>query len=98
MNCYSCGIEQPTQGGLRLGGAVVLPPRPAGGLGLGGATMPRIAGDIYSGLSGYWPLGAEFADLAGGGAELPWQRSLLAAQEQALKEGKPIFLYFTKTY
>ncbi len=28
----------------------------------------------------------------------PWQRSLLAAQEQALKEGKPIFLYFTKTY
>lgn len=28
----------------------------------------------------------------------PWQRDLLAAQAQALQEGKPLFLYFTKTY
>ena len=28
----------------------------------------------------------------------PWQRDLLAAQKQALREGKPIFFYFTKTY
>jgi len=28
----------------------------------------------------------------------PWQRDLLEAQKQALTEGKPLFLYFTKTY
>ncbi len=28
----------------------------------------------------------------------PWQRELLAAQKQALQDGRPIFLYFTKTY
>ena len=28
----------------------------------------------------------------------PWQRDLVAAQEEALEKGKPIFLYFTKTY
>ncbi len=28
----------------------------------------------------------------------PWQRELLAAQKQALQNGRPIFLYFTKTY
>ena len=28
----------------------------------------------------------------------PWQRDLLAAQKQALEEGKPLFVYFTKTY
>ena len=28
----------------------------------------------------------------------PWQRDLLAAQEEALTEGKPLFFYFTKTY
>ncbi|MHC4958060.1 MAG: hypothetical protein ACYTGN_06755 [Planctomycetota bacterium] len=28
----------------------------------------------------------------------PWQRDLVAAQKQALEEGKPLFLYFTKTY
>ena len=28
----------------------------------------------------------------------PWQRDLLEAQKQALQEGKPLFLYFTKTY
>ena len=28
----------------------------------------------------------------------PWQRDLVAAQQQALEEGKPLFLYFTKTY
>jgi hypothetical protein len=28
----------------------------------------------------------------------PWQRSLLGAHEAALEQGKPIFLYFTKTY
>lgn len=28
----------------------------------------------------------------------PWQRDLLAAHEQALTQGTPIFLYFTKTY
>jgi hypothetical protein len=28
----------------------------------------------------------------------PWVRDLHAARAQALKQGKPIFLYFTKTY
>ena len=28
----------------------------------------------------------------------PWQRDFLEAQREALKSGKPIFLYFTKTY
>jgi len=28
----------------------------------------------------------------------PWQRDLVAAQKQALREGKPLFVYFTKTY
>ena len=28
----------------------------------------------------------------------PWQRDLLAAQKQGLREGKPVFFYFTKTY
>ena len=28
----------------------------------------------------------------------PWQRDLLAAQKQALEKGKPLFVYFTKTY
>ena len=28
----------------------------------------------------------------------PWHRDILEAQEQALKEGKPVFFYFTKTY
>ena len=28
----------------------------------------------------------------------PWQRDLHAARKQALAEGKPLFLYFTKTY
>ena len=28
----------------------------------------------------------------------PWQRDLLRARKEALEQGKPIFLYFTKTY
>ena len=28
----------------------------------------------------------------------PWERDLLKAQKRALKEGKPLFVYFTKTY
>lgn len=28
----------------------------------------------------------------------PWKRDLLEAQKEALEKGKPIFLYFTKTY
>ncbi len=28
----------------------------------------------------------------------PWKRNFLEAQREALKSGKPIFLYFTKTY
>jgi len=28
----------------------------------------------------------------------PWQRDLHEARQQALREGKPLFLYFTKTY
>ncbi len=28
----------------------------------------------------------------------PWQRDLQEARQQALAEGKPLFLYFTKTY
>jgi hypothetical protein len=41
--------------------------------------------------------------VAEGGSDVPpegppWTTDLLEAQEAALKEGKPIFLYFTKTY
>ena len=44
-----------------------------------------------------------FAGAALAGSETPpegppWQRDLIAAQKQALSEGKPLFLYFTKTY
>lgn len=28
----------------------------------------------------------------------PWMRDLLEAQKDALLSGKPVFLYFTKTY
>ena len=28
----------------------------------------------------------------------PWKRDFHEAQREALREGKPIFLYFTKTY
>lgn len=28
----------------------------------------------------------------------PWKRDLLAARAEALAAGKPLFLYFTKTY
>jgi len=28
----------------------------------------------------------------------PWQRDFVAAQKEALESGKPLFLYFTKTY
>lgn len=28
----------------------------------------------------------------------PWQSDFAAARRQALAEGKPLFLYFTKTY
>ncbi len=28
----------------------------------------------------------------------PWKRDLLEAHKEALESGKPIFLYFTKTY
>lgn len=28
----------------------------------------------------------------------PWKRDFLDAQAEALRTGKPIFLYFTKTY
>lgn len=28
----------------------------------------------------------------------PWKRDLAEARRQALEEGKPLFLYFTKTY
>ena len=28
----------------------------------------------------------------------PWERDFYAARKQALEQGKPIFLYFTKTY
>ena len=28
----------------------------------------------------------------------PWQRDFGAAQREALRTGKPIFIYFTKTY
>jgi hypothetical protein len=28
----------------------------------------------------------------------PWQRDLSEARQQALADGKPLFLYFTKTY
>ena len=43
------------------------------------------------------------AGLAAAGSETPppgppWQRDLHEARLRALKEGKPLFLYFTKTY
>ena len=28
----------------------------------------------------------------------PWKHDLISAQKLALEEGKPVFLYFTKTY
>lgn len=28
----------------------------------------------------------------------PWQRDLVKARTEALEKGKPLFLYFTKTY
>ena len=28
----------------------------------------------------------------------PWEREFAAAQERALREGKPIFVYLTKTH
>ena len=28
----------------------------------------------------------------------PWKTDLLEAQEEAVAEGKPLFVYFTKTY
>jgi hypothetical protein len=50
----------------------------------------------------FWFIAA-LAGAAAGGSETPpkgppWQRDLVAAQKQALAEGKPLFLYFTKTY
>jgi len=47
--------------------------------------------------------------IAGGGSQAmagsetppagaPWQRDFDAVQREALKSGKPIFIYFTKTY
>lgn len=49
------------------------------------------------------PLLLVFAGVAFAGSETPpkgppWQRDLVAAQKQALREGKPLFVYFTKTY
>ena len=28
----------------------------------------------------------------------PWERDIVAAHEKALKQGVPLFVYFTKTY
>lgn len=46
---------------------------------------------------------AAFSGQARAGSETPpagapWQRNFAAAQREALKTGKPIFVYFTKTY
>jgi len=43
------------------------------------------------------------ASSAFAGSETPpkgptWERALLVAHQKALAQGKPIFLYFTKTY
>ena len=48
-------------------------------------------------------LGAALASAVHAGSETPpkgppWERDLLKAQKQALEEGRPLFLYFTKTY
>ena len=48
-------------------------------------------------------LAALLAGTAAAGSETPpagppWQRDLHEARRQALREGKPLFLYFTKTY
>lgn len=38
---------------------------------------PRPPMGLMTSLPLYWPLGADFADIAGGGAELPWQRAVI---------------------
>ncbi len=43
-------------------------------------TEPKPKLGLMTSLPLYWPLGAEFADLAGGGGEVPWQRPMLEAQ------------------
>lgn len=48
--------------------------------------MALLAGLVLAGESATPPKGP------------PWQRDLLAAQKEALRDGKPIFFYFTKTY
>lgn len=42
------------------------------------AALSRPKLGLMTSLPIYWPLGAEFADLASGEAEIPWQRELLA--------------------
>ena len=37
---------------------------------------------LMTGLPLYWPLGADFADLAGGNVEVPWQRAVLERDHQ----------------
>ncbi len=48
-------------------------------------------------------LGAALASAVHAGSDTPpkgppWERDLLKAQKHALEEGRPLFLYFTKTY
>ena len=42
--------------------------------------------------------GVALADSATPPEGPPWKRDLAAARKEALEAGKPIFLYFTKTY
>ncbi len=49
------------------------------------------------------PLAMAFAAPAFAGSETPpkgppWERDLITAHGKAVKQGLPIFLYFTKTY
>jgi len=50
------------------------------------ALLTLLAGIVSAGNSATPPAGP------------PWQRDLLTAQKEALRDGKPIFFYFTKTY
>lgn len=61
--------------------------------------LKRVATIAFTAMA----IGALSGQNAWGGSETPppgapWQRKLQAVQQEALQTGKPIFVYFTKTY